>query len=187
MTEQTQPIYTLGIMYEAGINKALSRIAHSILEGNENRKNLALVGIYMRGAYLADRLAANIHEQSGMELPVGKIDVTQHRDDTSTLRIDKKQMPTQLDFNVDGRNVILVDDVLYTGRTVRAALAEIMSYGRPDSVQLAVLIDRGNRELPIHPDYVGEEFPTNSYQRVNVRLREMGGVEVDNVVLERRL
>lgn len=156
------------------IRTAVARIAHEILEKNKDTENLALVGIYTRGAYLADRLAANIREYRGIDLPVGKMDITLYRDDR--LRT-KRIIPAKIDFNVSKSKIVLVDDVLSTGRTIRAALDEIMDYGRPDLVQLAALVDRGHRELPIHPDYVGKNISTSIDDYVRVKLKEIDGVD----------
>jgi len=163
------------------------RIAHEIIEKNPAGENLAIVGIHTRGALLAARLHALVGELSGSEVPLGDIDISFYRDD-----VDGREPTAQpvvhashLDFDLAGRTVILVDDVLYTGRTARAAIEALFDYGRPGRVQLAALIDRGHRELPIRPDYVGKNLPTAREERVYVRVEETDGF--DEVSIDRAL
>jgi len=170
----------------AAIGRTLSRIAHEIIERNDDLEAVALVGIHTRGVPLAQRLRRLVAERAGDELALGQLDVTFHRDDVHVRRAaPPRHAPvvreTALPFEPAGRTVILVDDVLYTGRTIRAAIDALFEFGRPDRVQLAVLADRGHRELPIRPDYVGKNLPTARGQRVQVRLVELD--EVDQVVL----
>ena len=161
------------------LRKALVRIAHEIVEKNRGGQSIALVGIHTRGAVLSNRLHALVGELSGSTVPLGDIDISFYRDDLE--RREPLDAPvvhaSHLDFDLEGRTVILVDDVLYTGRTVRAGIDALFDYGRPDRVQLAVLVDRGHRELPIRPDYVGKNLPTAPGERVNVRLEEIDGID----------
>jgi pyrimidine operon attenuation protein/uracil phosphoribosyltransferase len=170
-----------------GLGRTLSRIAHEIIERNEELEEVALVGIHTRGVPLAQRLRRLVEERTGVELELGQLDITFHRDDVHVRggRSPRRAQPvvrdSRLDFELEGRTVILVDDVLYTGRTIRAAIDALFEYGRPARVQLAVLADRGHRELPIRPDYVGKNLPTSREERVQVELVEVD--EVDRVVL----
>ena len=161
------------------LRRTLVRIAHEIVEKNPGRGGLALVGIHTRGAMLASRLHALVGEQSGSEVPLGDIDISFYRDDVDSRRPGAQPVvhASHLDFDLNGRTVVLVDDVLFTGRTVRAAVDALFDYGRPARVQLAVLADRGHRELPIRPDYVGKNLPTSRRERVNVRVEELDGVD----------
>jgi pyrimidine operon attenuation protein / uracil phosphoribosyltransferase len=161
------------------VRRTLVRIAHEIVEKNPGRGGLALVGIHTRGAVLASRLHALVGEQSGSEVPLGDIDISFYRDDVDTRRPGAQPVvhASHLDFDLNGRTVVLVDDVLFTGRTVRAAIDALFDYGRPARVQLAVLADRGHRELPIRPEYVGKNLPTSRRERVNVRVEELDGVD----------
>jgi pyrimidine operon attenuation protein/uracil phosphoribosyltransferase len=169
------------------ISKALSRIAHEIIERAGDLQNVALVGIQSRGVPLASRLRRLVEERSGVALPVGALDITFHRDDVHVR--DGRRPPdrqpvvraTSISFPIEGLTVVLVDDVLYTGRTIRAAIDALLEYGRPARVQLAVLVDRGHRELPIRPDYVGKNLPTGRDERVQLELVEMD--ERDGVYL----
>ena len=169
------------------ISRTLSRIAHEIIERNDDLNDVALVGIHTRGVPLAQRIRTLVADRSGVELPLGQLDITFHRDDVHVRgnRAPARRQPvvrdTRFDFELEGRTVILVDDVLYTGRTIRAAIDALLEYGRPARVQLAVLADRGHRELPIRPDYVGKNLPTSRGERVQVELLEVD--EVDRVVL----
>ena len=169
------------------IQRTLSRIAHEIIEQNEALDDVALVGIHTRGVPLAQRLRRLIAERSDVEVESGAVDITFYRDDVqirggeAPLHAQPVVRATQLDFPLEGRTVILVDDVLYTGRTIRAAIEALFDYGRPARVQLAVLADRGHRELPIRPDYVGKNLPTSRGERVQVELVEVD--EVDRVLL----
>ena len=172
---------------DEAISRTLSRIAHEIIERNEDLETVALVGIHTRGVPLAQRLRHLIEERTGEELALGQLDITFHRDDVhvrggaAPRRPQPLMRDTRLDFELEGRTVILVDDVLSTGRTIRAAIDALLEYGRPDRVQLAVLADRGHRELPIRPDYVGKNLPTARSERVQVELIEVD--EVDRVLL----
>ncbi len=161
------------------IRRTLVRIAHEVVEKNPDGA-IALVGIHRRGAHLARRLHALIGELLDSPVPLGSVDIAFYRDDLA-LRPGGSAAPvvhaTELDFQLSGRTVVIVDDVLYTGRTVRAAIDAIFDYGRPARVQLAVLVDRGHRELPIRPDYVGKNLPTSARQRVNVRIVEVDGID----------
>ena len=169
------------------IAKALSRIAHEVIERTDELENVALVGIQSRGAPLASRLRRLVHERSGHVLPVGALDITFHRDDVHVRdggRVPGRQpvvRSTSISFPIEGMIVILVDDVLYTGRTIRAAIDALLEFGRPARVQLAVLVDRGHRELPIRPDYVGKNLPTGRDERIQVELVEID--ERDGVFL----
>ena len=169
------------------IAKALSRIAHEIIERSDELDDVALVGIQSRGAPLASRLRRLVDERSGVALPVGALDITFHRDDVfvrgggAPLHPQPVVRGTELDFPLEGKTVVLVDDVLFSGRTIRAAIDALLEYGRPARVQLAVLVDRGHRELPIRPDYVGKNIPTALAERVRVELGETD--DGDRVVL----
>jgi pyrimidine operon attenuation protein / uracil phosphoribosyltransferase len=156
------------------MRRTLVRIAHEIVEKNPVGP-IALVGIHRRGAALAQRLHALASELLDSSVPLGFVDISFYRDDLATRPTAPVVHATQLDFAIDGHTIVIVDDVLYTGRTVRAAIDEVFDYGRPGRVQLAVLIDRGHRELPIRPDYVGKNLPTSQEQRVNVRVEEVDG------------
>jgi pyrimidine operon attenuation protein / uracil phosphoribosyltransferase len=170
-----------------GIERTLSRIAHEIIERNEELDRLALVGIQTRGVPLAQRLRRLIRERGGEEVALGAVDITFYRDDVhvrggeAPLHAQPVVRATRLDFPLEGRTCILVDDVLSTGRTIRAAIEALFDYGRAASVQLAVLVDRGHRELPIRPDYVGKNLPTSRAERIQVELVEVD--EIDRVVL----
>jgi pyrimidine operon attenuation protein/uracil phosphoribosyltransferase len=156
------------------MRRTLVRIAHEIVEKNPDGV-IALIGIHRRGALLAQRLHALTSELLDTSVPLGFVDISFYRDDLAIRPSAPIVHATQLDFPVDGRTIVIVDDVLYTGRTVRAAVDEVFDYGRPARVQLAVLVDRGHRELPIRPDYVGKNLPTSQDQRVNVRVEEVDG------------
>ena len=156
------------------VRRTLMRIAHEIVEKNPDGR-VALVGIHRRGAVLAKRLHALTSELLDTEVPLGSVDISFYRDDLAIRPSAPIVHATQLDFPVQGRTLVIVDDVLYTGRTVRAAIDEIFDYGRPARVQLAVLVDRGHRELPIRPDYIGKNIPTSLQERVNVRVEEIDG------------
>jgi len=155
------------------IRRAITRVAHEIIEKNKGAEKLAIVGIRSKGVPFAERLAKLIGEIEGMRVPVGTLDISLYRDDYMTHQPNVGQ--TDIPFDVDGRNIVLVDEVIFTGRTVRCALDALMDMGRPAAVQLAVLIDRGHRELPIRPDFVGKNLPTSGKERVDVQLREIGG------------
>ena len=169
------------------VDRTLSRIAHEIIEQNDDLDKVALVGIHRRGVPLAQRLRRLIEERSGTELALGQLDITFYRDDVQVrggeapLHSQPVVRSTSLDFPLEGMTCVLVDDVLYTGRTIRAAVEALFDYGRPARVQLAVLADRGHRELPIRPDYVGKNLPTSRGERIQVQLLEVD--EVDRVLL----
>jgi pyrimidine operon attenuation protein / uracil phosphoribosyltransferase len=169
------------------LQRTLHRIAHEIIEANADLESVALVGIHTRGVSLAQRLRLLIEEFSGVEVALGTVDITFYRDDVQVRGGEAPLHPqplvraTRLDFPLEGRTCILVDDVLYTGRTIRAAIEALFDYGRPNRVQLAVVADRGHRELPIRPDYVGKNLPTSRGERIQVQLVEVD--EVDRVLL----
>ncbi len=158
------------------MRRTLVRIAHEIVEKNPEG-TIALVGIHRRGAHLAQRLHVITSELLESPVPLGSVDIAFYRDDLTIRQSSPVVHSTALDFSVDGRTIVIVDDVLYTGRTVRAAIDAIFDYGRPARVQLAVMVDRGHRELPIRPDYVGKNIPTSQDQRVNVRVKEVDGTD----------
>lgn len=155
------------VMDDVAIDRAVTRVAHEILEANKGAGNIALVGILRRGACLAEMLAEKIGEIEGAAVPVGTLDISFYRDDVAT-RLNPEVHRTDIPFAIEGRDIVLCDDVLFTGRTIRAAMDAIMDYGRPCSIQLAVLVDRGHRELPIRADYVGKNVPTARRERVFV-------------------
>jgi pyrimidine operon attenuation protein / uracil phosphoribosyltransferase len=169
------------VLDETALDRALTRIAHEILERNGGAKDLAFVGLRTRGVTLAQRLTAKIAAIDGTTLPVGTLDITLYRDD-----LDMRGAPvirgTDIPFSIKNKTVILIDDVLFTGRTIRAALDALIDLGRPKMIQLAILVDRGHRELPIRPDYIGKNLPTSKRESVAVRLREHDGE--DRVVIE---
>ena len=165
------------IMDADAMRRAIVRIAHEIIERNKGVDNVVLVGIRTRGVPIAERLAAAIKEIEKVELPVGMLDIPLYRDDLSTLAYNPVCHGTEIDFDVDGKTVILVDDVLYTGRTIRCALDAIIDMGRPKAIQLAVLIDRGHRELPIRADFAGKNVPTSHKEAIEVYLAEQDGVD----------
>ncbi len=165
------------VLREDDVQRALTRIAHEIAERNPGAPAVALIGIHRRGAFLAERLKDMLEELLDVEIPLGDLDIGFYRDDVSSRPDAPVVHASHVDFDVTARTVVIVDDVLYTGRTVRAAIEALFDYGRPDRVQLAVLADRGHRELPIRPDYVGKNLPTSSSEHVYVRLRELDGVD----------
>ncbi|MDZ4179309.1 MAG: bifunctional pyr operon transcriptional regulator/uracil phosphoribosyltransferase PyrR [Coriobacteriia bacterium] len=168
------------VMDGEAIERAITRIAHEVLEANKGAEGIGIVGILTRGARLADRLAQRVREIEGAEVPVGSLDISFYRDDVG-VRLNPEVHRTDIPFEVEGRHIVLVDDVLFTGRTIRAAMDAIMDYGRPCSIQLAVLVDRGHRELPIRADFVGKNVPTSGRERVRVLLGDadvLDGVEI---------
>ncbi len=170
------------VLDEKGIERALARIAHEILERNRGTKDLVILGIPTRGYHLAVRLSNKIKEIEGVDVPVGAVDATLYRDDLS---IKKDQPPLKkmdIPISIDGKTVVMVDDVLFTGRTIRAAMNALMDFGRPTSIQLAVLVDRGHRELPIKADYVGKNIPTSLKEDVRVRLKELDGTSEVSII-----
>ena len=168
-------------MDEMAVERSITRLCHEILENNQAPQEIILIGIHNRGVPLAARIKQKINEFIGIELDLGSLDITFHRDDFRKRLLVPEIKGTDITFSLDGKVVILVDDVLYSGRTVRAALDELNSFGRAAKVQLAVLVDRGHRELPIKADYVGKNIPTNDGEHVRVMLNEVDGI--DNVLL----
>ncbi|MDD5111836.1 MAG: bifunctional pyr operon transcriptional regulator/uracil phosphoribosyltransferase PyrR [Candidatus Altiarchaeota archaeon] len=161
------------VMAEAEMKATLTRIAHEIVERNIGLKDVVFVGIITRGVPLARRLAKKINSIANVSIPVGILDVTTHRDDLAKAQVIEDE--TKIPFDIKNKKVILIDDVIFHGRTVRAAMDALIHHGRPQSIQLAVLIDRGHREFPIHPDYVGRQIPTSSKEAVKVRIKEVDG------------
>jgi pyrimidine operon attenuation protein/uracil phosphoribosyltransferase len=172
------------IMDSDDIRRAVTRIAHEIVEKNHGTQDVVLVGVRKRGLPLARRIADNIEKVEGVLVPTGALDITLYRDDLQLRTISQQPIvrPTEIPFDIDGKLVVLIDDVLYTGRTVRAALDELVDFGRPKAIQLAVLVDRGHRELPIRADFVGKNVPTSGREAVQVKLSEEDGV--DEVIIE---
>jgi len=175
---------TTKIMDKENIQRAVTRIAHEILEKNRGTEDLCIVGIRTRGALLAERVNACIKKIEGNEVPVGILDITLYRDDLTTVDVQPIVRETQIDFDISGKKLVLVDDVLFTGRTIRSALDALIDFGRPANIQLAVLVDRGHREFPIRADYVGKNIPTSINQNVQVLLQETDGKEDQVVVNE---
>lgn len=171
------------LMDERALQRALTRIAHEIIERNKGTEDLVLVGIRRRGIPLAERLASNIERIEGRTVLVGNLDITSYRDDLDRLQERVTVHPTELPVSIVDKIVVLVDDVLYTGRTVRAALDALIDLGRPRLIQLAVLVDRGHRELPIRADYVGKNVPTSRREQIAVRIKEIDGKD-EVVILE---
>ena len=165
------------IMTSEDVRRTLARIAHEIIEHNQSLENLVLVGMHTRGAPLAKRLAANIQIFEKVTIPVGTLDISLYRDDLSSLDLQPDVKRTDIPVNIDGKYVVLVDDVLYTGRSIRAAMDALIDLGRPLSIQLAVLIDRGHRELPIRADYAGKNVPSSRHEDIQVRLEETDGAD----------
>ena len=161
------------IMDEAAVSRAMTRIAHEILERNEGCDNLAIVGIVTRGDLLAQQLVDRIKEIEGVDVPLGRLDISFYRDDFQTF--SPEVHATDIPFDVDGKRIVLVDDILYTGRTIRCALDAVMDLGRPARIELAVLVDRGHRELPICPDFVGKNVPSSHEENVRLYLKEVDG------------
>jgi pyrimidine operon attenuation protein/uracil phosphoribosyltransferase len=164
------------------IRRAIRRIAHEIVERNHGAGNITLVGLRTRGVPLAERLAAAIEEFEGERPPIGALDIGLYRDDLSSTELRARIQPTDMPGGVDGRHVVLVDDVLFTGRSIRAALDALTDFGRPAEIQLAVLVDRGHRQLPIRADYVGKNIPTSLQEEVDVLLEEMDGEDEVRIV-----
>ncbi len=169
------------ILDMTGIDRALTRIAHEILEKNRGAVDLVIVGIQRGGVHLSKRLAEKIRQIEKADIPVGSLDITMYRDDLTTRKSQPVPQTTDIPFDIQNKIMVLVDDVLFTGRTIRAALDSIMDYGRPQRIQLAVLVDRGHRELPIRADYVGKNLPTSIREKVEVILAE--DVGEDKVVI----
>jgi pyrimidine operon attenuation protein/uracil phosphoribosyltransferase len=167
----------------SGILNLIKRISHEILESSSDIKNLAIIGIKSRGDFIAKRVASEINKISSVEFSLGTIDVTFHRDDYRTNLGSPKVGISDINFDLNGRDIILIDDVLYTGRTIRAAMDEIFSYGRPKSIRLAVIVDRGHRELPIKAEFVGKNFPTADDEHIHVLIKEVDAE--DSIYLEK--
>ncbi len=163
------------IMDESAVNRALVRIAHEIIEKNKGVANVCLLGIKTRGVPLADIIGNNIKKIEGISVPVGELDINHYRDDLSEIDALPEATLPELPFNVNGKDIVLCDDVLFTGRTVRAAIEAIFSLGRPSSIQLAILVDRGHRELPFKADFVGKNVPTSTTELISVNLKEIDG------------
>lgn len=164
------------LMDETAINRAVTRLSHEIIERNKGASEIALIGIKTRGVPLAARISSALYSLEGESVPVGELDITLYRDDLSELSEAPEVNGSKIEFDVRGKDVILCDDVIFTGRTVRAAIDAVMKIGRPRSIQLAVLIDRGHRELPIRPDYVGKNVPTSLSEVISVKFAETDGV-----------
>lgn len=173
------------LLDDQAIRRAITRISHEIIEKNKGIEELFLIGIRTRGVFLAERIAEMIKNIEGKEIPVGILDITLYRDDLSTLSSQPVVNSTEIHENISGKNIILIDDVLFTGRTIRSALNALIDLGRPKKIQLAVLIDRGHRELPIRADYVGKNVPTSLKELIRVELSEMDGK--DQVVISERM
>ena len=166
------------ILTAEDIRRAIRRIAHEIIERNRDLRSIVLVGLHTRGVPLAERLAAAIAEFEAQPVPVGSLDIGMYRDDLAQIDVSRSRIqPTEMPTDIDGKNVVLVDDVLFTGRSIRAALDALTDFGRPAAIQLAVLVDRGHRELPIRADYVGKNIPTSIHEDVQVLLEEGDGVD----------
>ncbi len=163
------------ILDKEAINRAIMRIAHEIIEKNKGTSDLCVVGIRNRGVYIAKRLADCIKKIEGQDIPAGALDITLYRDDLALASGQPLVRKTEIDFDINDKKLVLVDDVLYTGRTIRAALDALIDFGRPKSIQLAVLVDRGHRELPIRADFVGKNIPTSKQEVVEVHLEESDG------------
>lgn len=171
------------IMDKETMKRTLKRIAHEITENTKGTKDLVIIGIRNRGAYLAQKIAAYINEIEKAEVPVGILDITLYRDDLTTIAEQPQVRKTEIDFDITGKKIVLVDDVLFTGRTIRSALNALIDFGRPKYIQLAVLVDRGHRELPIRADYIGKNVPTAQAETVQVRISEVDGKD-DVIILE---
>ena len=173
------------IMDKAAIDRALRRVAHEIVEKNQGTQGLVFIGIRRRGVPLAERLRDNVRDIEGKEVPLGVLDITLYRDDLTTRSDAPEVHRTEVPCSVKGRKIVLCDDVLYTGRTVRAAMDAIMDLGRPQAIQLAVLIDRGHRELPIRADYVGKNVPTSGREVIEVKFKEIDDTEDKVLIVEK--
>lgn len=170
------------LMDEKAISRAITRVSHEIIEKNKGIEDIVLVGIKTRGVPIANRISKKIEQIEGIKIDTGEVDITLYRDDLKKIDIDPVLNGSNIDFNINDKVVILVDDVLYTGRTVRASLDAIMDIGRPKSIQLAVLVDRGHRELPVRADYVGKNVPTSKHEIISVKLSEID--EEDSVTIK---
>ncbi len=163
------------IIDEDGLSRIITRMAHEILEKNKGSQNLVLMGMKTRGEFLAQRIFEKIREIEKIELPLGVLDVTLYRDDFRMRLKQPEVSVSNITFDINGKDVVIIDDVLYTGRTVRSALNALMDFGRPSSIQLCVLVDRGHRELPIRADYIGKNIPTANYEEIKVKMKEIDG------------
>lgn len=172
------------ILDKQGIEKAIKRMAHEILERNTDKNSIAIIGIKYRGAFLAERLVKTIKSIIKKDIPIGALDITLYRDDLTEIAEQPIVHSTEIDFDIEGKTIILADDVLFTGRTIRCALDALIDFGRPAKIQLAVLVDRGHRELPVRADYVGKNVPTAQNEVVEVRLQESEGKD-EVVICER--
>jgi len=161
------------IIDETGLKRTITRLSHEIIERNRGTEIIAVVGIRTRGAFVAERIVKEIEKIETKKIPFGILDITMYRDDFRQRLKQPVLQQTDIPFNIDEKNIVLIDDVLYTGRTIRAALDALMSFGRPAQIQLAVLVDRGHRELPIKPDYVGKNIPTSIGEEIQVKLKEV--------------
>ena len=175
--QETELKLKANIADAAGVRRMITRIAHEIVERNKGMENVLLVGIRRRGVPLAQRIQGSIREFEGVEAPLGILDITLYRDDLQTIAQQPVLRTTEIPVDINGKTVVLVDDVLYTGRTVRSALNALIDLGRPEAIQLAVLVDRGHRELPIRADFVGKNIPTSKREIVAVLLQEEDGVD----------
>ena len=170
------------ILTSQDIRRVLVRIAHEIIERNKATQHLILVGVHTRGVPLAKRLATNIESLNELKIPVGALDISPHRDDLAWLNLPPIVHHTDIPVDIDGKTIVLVDDVLYTGRSTRAAMDVLIDLGRPQSIQLVVLIDRGHREMPIRPDYVGKNIPSSKHEEIQVKLMETDGIDEVSIV-----
>jgi len=161
------------IMDEQDLGRTIARLTHEILEKNKGLENIVVIGMRTRGVYLAERIAKKLKEVENKKVPLGVLDITLYRDDFRTALKQPKVQITDIPFSIDNKNIILVDDVLYTGRTVRAALDALMDFGRPASIQLAILVDRGHRELPVKADFIGKNVPTSYGEEIRVHMKEI--------------
>jgi pyrimidine operon attenuation protein/uracil phosphoribosyltransferase len=170
------------VMTPEDMRRTLARIAHEIIERNKVLGRLVLVGMHTRGVPLAERLAANIASYESLSIPVGALDISLYRDDLASLELKPIVQRSDIPVNIDGKSVVLVDDVLYTGRSIRAAMDALMDFGRPQDIQLAVLIDRGHRELPVRADYIGKNIPSSRDEEIQVQLEETDGVDEVTII-----
>lgn len=172
------------VLDEKGVERALIRIAHEIIEKNKGIEDVVILGIPTRGVHIAKRIKEILKMAEGVELPIGSVDATLYRDDIGMKEEQPALKETNIPVSIDNKKIIIVDDVLFTGRTIRAAMNVIMDFGRPANIQLAVMIDRGHRELPIRPDYIGKNVPTSMHEAVKVHLKDIDGI--DEVIVEER-
>jgi pyrimidine operon attenuation protein/uracil phosphoribosyltransferase len=170
------------VMTPEDMRRTLARIAHEIIERNKVLGHLVLVGMHTRGVPLAERLAANIASYESLSIPVGALDISLYRDDLASLELKPIVQRSDIPVNIDGKSVVLVDDVLYTGRSIRAAMDALMDFGRPRDIQLVVLIDRGHRELPVRADYIGKNIPSSRDEEIQVQLEETDGVDEVTII-----